>query len=216
MNRSGWLTFSAVVLIIAGIMRVIDAIWAFSYHGALPDGLQGAVQLPAGRLLRYAGTLSLRPRGAAAVAGVVSDYFDGVPVQVEQCLPRWVRVEHVDRNRVGAENATLGADLTVGESVLDRMGKCRVVVGPMDLASFERFLPEGPASQPLAALLRILLQDPLIYDLRLVLQGPEVPWLRLSAGNDAARLGWTSWIRHDPQSPDKGERFYAPALRRAA
>jgi hypothetical protein len=43
MNRSGWLTFSAVVLIIAGIMRVIDAIWAFSYHGALPDGLQGAL-----------------------------------------------------------------------------------------------------------------------------------------------------------------------------
>jgi hypothetical protein len=29
MGRSGWLTFSAVVLIIAGIMRVIDAIWAF-------------------------------------------------------------------------------------------------------------------------------------------------------------------------------------------
>lgn len=43
MSRSGWLTFSAVVLIIAGIMRVIDSIWAFSYHGALPDGLQGAL-----------------------------------------------------------------------------------------------------------------------------------------------------------------------------
>jgi hypothetical protein len=28
MGRSGWLTFSAVVLIIAGIMRVIDAISA--------------------------------------------------------------------------------------------------------------------------------------------------------------------------------------------
>jgi len=43
MTRSGWLTFSAVVLIIAGIMRVIDAIWAFGYHGAVPDGLQGAL-----------------------------------------------------------------------------------------------------------------------------------------------------------------------------
>ncbi len=32
-----------MVLIIAGIPRVIDAIWAFSYHGALPDGLQGAL-----------------------------------------------------------------------------------------------------------------------------------------------------------------------------
>lgn len=43
MKRSGWLTFSAVVLIITGIMRVIDAIWAFGYHGAIPNGLRGAL-----------------------------------------------------------------------------------------------------------------------------------------------------------------------------
>jgi hypothetical protein len=43
MRRSGWLTFSAVVLITAGIMRVIDAIWAFGYHGTIPYSLQGAL-----------------------------------------------------------------------------------------------------------------------------------------------------------------------------
>ena len=43
MKRSGWLTFSAVVLIITGIMRVIDAIWAFGYHGSIPNGLRGAL-----------------------------------------------------------------------------------------------------------------------------------------------------------------------------
>ena len=43
MNRSGWLTFSAVVLIIAGIMRIIDAIWAFQYNGSVPDGLHDAI-----------------------------------------------------------------------------------------------------------------------------------------------------------------------------
>ena len=32
----GWLIFAAVVLGVAGIMRVFDAIWAFRYHGALP------------------------------------------------------------------------------------------------------------------------------------------------------------------------------------
>ena len=42
-RRSGWLTFAAVVLIVAGIMRVIDAIWAFGYHGAIPYNLQGAL-----------------------------------------------------------------------------------------------------------------------------------------------------------------------------
>jgi hypothetical protein len=72
MRRSGWLTFSAIVLIIAGIMRVIDAIWAFGYHGALPGGLNGAllghslrtygwVWLITGVILIVAGALVLGP-----------------------------------------------------------------------------------------------------------------------------------------------------------
>ena len=72
MRRSGWLTFSVVVLIIAGIMRVIDAIWAFGYHGAIPDNLQGAllghslatygwIWLIIGVILIVAGALVLGP-----------------------------------------------------------------------------------------------------------------------------------------------------------
>jgi hypothetical protein len=72
MKRSGWLTFSAVVLILAGIMRVIDAIWAFRYNGSIPDGLRGAllghslttygwIWLIIGVILIAAGTLVLGP-----------------------------------------------------------------------------------------------------------------------------------------------------------
>ncbi|MGA3155262.1 MAG: hypothetical protein ACLPN6_20665 [Streptosporangiaceae bacterium] len=39
----GWVVFAAIVLGVAGVMRVFDAIWAFSYHGVLPDNLQGAI-----------------------------------------------------------------------------------------------------------------------------------------------------------------------------
>jgi len=35
--------FAAIVLGVAGIMRIFDAIWAFSYHGVLPENLQGAI-----------------------------------------------------------------------------------------------------------------------------------------------------------------------------
>jgi hypothetical protein len=42
-SRFGWLTLSAVVLIIVGVMRVIDAVWAFSYRGTLPVDLQHAL-----------------------------------------------------------------------------------------------------------------------------------------------------------------------------
>ena len=43
MNRSGWVTFSAIVLIIAGISRIFDAIWAFRYNGAVVDNLHEAI-----------------------------------------------------------------------------------------------------------------------------------------------------------------------------
>jgi len=39
----GWLVFSAVVLGVAGIMRILDSIWAFRYHGALNANLQNAI-----------------------------------------------------------------------------------------------------------------------------------------------------------------------------
>ena len=43
MKRSGWLTFAGVLLIVTGIMRIIDSIWAFSYDGTLVDKLHGAL-----------------------------------------------------------------------------------------------------------------------------------------------------------------------------
>jgi hypothetical protein len=39
----GWIIFSAVVLGVAGIMRILDSIWAFRYHGTLPQNLENAI-----------------------------------------------------------------------------------------------------------------------------------------------------------------------------
>ncbi len=40
---SGWLLFAGSVLGLAGLMRVFDSFWAFSYNGQLPDQLQDSV-----------------------------------------------------------------------------------------------------------------------------------------------------------------------------
>jgi hypothetical protein len=39
----GWLVFAAIVLGVAGIMRIFDAIWAFRYHGVLPENFEAAI-----------------------------------------------------------------------------------------------------------------------------------------------------------------------------
>ena len=39
----GWLMFAAIALGVGGIMRIFDAIWAFRYHGAVPENLENAL-----------------------------------------------------------------------------------------------------------------------------------------------------------------------------
>jgi len=43
LGRDGWLVFASVVLGIAGVMRIFDAIWAFRYHGSVPQNLEDAI-----------------------------------------------------------------------------------------------------------------------------------------------------------------------------
>jgi len=40
---SGWLFFAGTILGLAGIMRILDSIWDFRYHGALPENLSDGV-----------------------------------------------------------------------------------------------------------------------------------------------------------------------------
>ncbi len=40
---AGWLVLAGTVLGLAGLMRIVDAIWAFRYNGQLPDNLQDGV-----------------------------------------------------------------------------------------------------------------------------------------------------------------------------
>ena len=39
----GWIVFAAIVFGVAGVMRIFDSIWAFRYHGVLPQHLEDAI-----------------------------------------------------------------------------------------------------------------------------------------------------------------------------
>jgi hypothetical protein len=77
----GWVTFAAIALITAGIMRVFDAIWAFRYHGVLPQNLEDAIF---GHSLKTYGWVYLVIAGVLIVCGFL--LFSGSQVA------RWVGV----------------------------------------------------------------------------------------------------------------------------
>lgn len=84
-ERSGWITFSAIILVVAGIMRVLDAVWAFRYNGAVVDDLHQALF---GHSLTTYGWVWLIVGAILIAAG----FFIVTPGTTAASVSRWVGV----------------------------------------------------------------------------------------------------------------------------
>ena len=165
----------------------------FALIGLGGKDIRQAKELNWKRLLPYLGLLSLRAHSAALIEAVLRYYFKHADMVIEQCIERRVQILEEQRNRLGRTNSGLGEDLVLGQQVRDRSGKFRIHIRQLDWQRFHEFLPIGFGYQPLCALVRFTLRDPLDYDIRLVLRREEVRELRIGEQN-VCRLGWTSWL----------------------
>ncbi|MHB0851866.1 type VI secretion system baseplate subunit TssG [Stutzerimonas nitrititolerans] len=165
----------------------------FALIGLRGETIRGASELNWKRLLPYLGLLSLRAHSAALIESVLRYYFKHAELHIEQCLERRVEILQEQRNQLGMANSELGESLVLGEQVRDRGGKFRIHILQLGWDRFHEFLPIGNGYQPLCALVRFTLRDPLDYDLRLQLRADDIRELRIGSDN-TCRLGWTSWL----------------------
>jgi len=165
----------------------------FALIGLGGGQIRAASELNWKRLLPYLGLLSLRAHSAALIESVLRYYFKHADLRIEQCLERQVEILAEQQNRLGRANSRLGESLVLGERVRDRGGKFRIHIRQLSWDRFHEFLPVGTGYQPLCALVRFTLRDPLDYDIRLELRREEIQDLRIGAEN-LCRLGWTSWL----------------------
>lgn len=162
------------------------------------------------RLLKYIGLLSLASKPPEALRRVLSDYLEGAPVMIEELVLRWVAVAPAHRNRLGVAASTVGSDLLLGERLPDRMGRMRVVVGPLGFHRFRELLPDGTLFGELCSLIELQQFKRFEYDVELRLRGPEVPALQVG-GPGAAQLGWTSFLCGKPGRAEDGVVRLQPA-----
>ena len=154
-------------------------------------------------LLRYAGMWARRPRTAAGLAALLSDYFE-IPVEVEQFHGQWLQLDPSDQSQLSSTctNCRLGVNLVIGERVWDVEGKIRIRVGPLSYEQFVEFLPyRGATSRSkafflLSHLTRLYIGPTLAFDVQLLLRGESVPDSILSDPKaPGLRLGWNTWLR---------------------
>ena len=155
------------------------------------------LQLDWERLLAYIGLFSMRSRSALTLSRIISHYFRGLPVDIQQCVARWVVIDRSQHARLGGNNCSLAMDCTIGERVRDRSGKFRLCIGPLDFSRFRRYLPDGKDYRPWLDLVRFSLRDQPEFDIRLTLMQHEIPDLSLAMDNPC-RLGWSTWLGFHP------------------
>jgi type VI secretion system protein ImpH len=162
--------------------------------GCAPEWTEATLGVPPVRLLRYAGTLTQHPRSATTLAGLLWDWWGGIPVRVEQFVGQWVPLDPADLNRIGLRNSRLGVDLTVGDQVYDLAGAFQIAIGPVDWDTYVTFVPGGSRFQQTCDLARLYCCDPLAFNLHVTLEPGQVPPLPLVSDARAGALGLTTWL----------------------
>jgi type VI secretion system protein ImpH len=164
--------------------------------------LRGRDAMPDLAKLHFTGRLAAHARNAEGLEAILGDVFSA-PVRLQEFSPQWVRLPEDALCQLGRrpENGRLGSTAMVGRRLQVHHHRFRVVVGPLNLADYERLLPGTPGLFLLEQIIRNYLGDELAWEANLVLHRDEVPPLRLGR---AGQLGWTGWLgrRRSPRHAD--------------
>ena len=152
-------------------------------------------------LQHYAGLFSARPRSADRLASLASDWL-GRPVSVEQFAGAWLNLPPEQRTRLAkglrlGTHSRLGDDAAIGVRAWDAQARIVLVVGPLDLVSFEALLPDRAGLRRLVGLVRAFVGFEVGFAINPVLARDAVPPLQLDLG----LLGWNTWLPSSPALP---------------
>ncbi len=145
------------------------------------------------RMLRYVPLLGARQRSAEGLRTLLRDALGDMPVEVEECVERNVRIPAASRVRIGEQSHRLGMNAVIGVHVRDRSGRFRVRIGPLDAERFDALLNRENHWHWLVAIIQFYLNAPLQCELDLLLEAGAGATTTL--GDPAAsRLGTTTWL----------------------
>jgi len=165
-------------------------VYVGSFLGMAPSTSRDRDGLPDLAKFFHVGALIRHARNVEGLTHILEHFFR-VPVRIEEFVGHWMSLKVPERSALGHDGAALGTGAVLGSRVWDRQHKFRVRLGPLTYAQYESFLPGGQTLRQLVDWVRLYLSFELDWDVRLVLERPEVPKLTLGAGQ---RLGWTTWL----------------------
>lgn len=165
------------------------------YVGALmgigQDGLRDRNTLADKSKLFFAGRFAQQNRNVEGLRDILSDYLN-LPVEIQEFVGKWVKLPEEFHFLLGdsPETASLGENMLIGAEKWCVDHSVRIVVGPVNLADFQRLQPGGRSMKCIKDILCQYLGDELQWDVQVVLHKDYVPPFELGCFGELSRSLW--------------------------
>jgi type VI secretion system protein ImpH len=170
-------------------------------------GSHALAGIPDDAMALYAGLLQQRPVSSIVLGQILTGYL-GVAIAVEETVDFWDVMAAAEQTSLGCFNATLGDDAVTGARGWRPDLRLRLSIGPLDRARYEDFLPGRAAAEALLALLRLVAEPTLLYEIVLVLKREAVEPASLGGAVPQARLGLDSFLGATSADHDRTDMRY--------
>jgi type VI secretion system protein ImpH len=168
----------------------------FDRLAGLPDGGPRPEPRTHRHSLAFAGRLAAHVRNREGLEGLLRAVLD-VPVRICENVGRWVPLpSRPTLGRSTRRPVQVGRHGVVGERLFDVAGKFRIVLGPLDLATYRSLRPGGTGARTLQSVVTLYLLDALDYDVDLRLDPSDLAPAAL--GDDRSRVGSTARLGRPP------------------
>ncbi|MDR1039582.1 MAG: type VI secretion system baseplate subunit TssG [Deltaproteobacteria bacterium] len=135
---------------------------------------------------------STKIRSAGGLMSLLRSTAPGVPLELEECVPRWVAVPPEQRGRLRGPTARLGRTVLLGGRARDLGGKFRLRAVAKDLDGLEGLMPGGKVFGAIRAAVDRYLEAPLVWDLEIRLPRGAAEGVVLGARR--GRLGLSAFL----------------------
>lgn len=142
--------------------------------------------------LSQAGIFGRLVKNAEGLQILLINYFS-VKVHIDQWVGYWMPIPTSERMKLGVRKgfSILGQDAVIGDRIWDCQTKFRIILGPLSMDDYSRFLPSGSSFSKLVDIVKLYIGIELDWELQLLLQRDKVPPMQLGS---EIYLGWTTWL----------------------
>ncbi|XOB63251.1 type VI secretion system baseplate subunit TssG [Campylobacterota bacterium DY0563] len=145
------------------------------------------------KLIPCIGILSMKHKSAGTLKSILRHYLSHDNIEIIQCIPSKYDIPSWQQSSLGDTNISLGSDFLIGESIISKNLKFRILLKDIKNEEIITYSILGDKMGQIADIISFSLNEPLEYEVSLEVKKEEKN-LFILENEERSYLGINSWI----------------------